>query len=86
MKNVPIGSLRGDLQSIAERICKTVSDSMLLVWVSDGAEVYAGAGNSDCHVAPHCIVGTYTLGMKANDDFDDLHEALRERDRPSWLD
>ncbi|MEO5559135.1 MAG: hypothetical protein ABIO49_05030 [Dokdonella sp.] len=86
MKNLPIGSLHGDLRLIADRICKTVADSMLMVWVSDRAEVFAGAGNIERDIALHCIVGTYSMGMQVNDVLDDLQEALRERDRIGLLD
>lgn len=59
---------------------------MVMVWVSDRAEVYAGAGNVDRNVALHCIVGTHSMGMQVNDVLDDLQEALRERDRVGLLD
>ena len=41
MKRKSIGSLHGNLAAIADHVCKTARDCMVMVWVSDCAEVYA---------------------------------------------
>ncbi len=85
MKRNSVGSLHGDLPTIAERICKTAHDSMVMVWVSDCAEVYADRDNPSTDMA-HCIVGTYSMGMHASDIVEDLQEARRERLNGGLLD
>ena len=79
MKHNAIGSLHDDLPMIADRICKTAHDSMVMVWVSDCAEVYADRATTVTDMAQHCIVGTYSMGMHASDIVEDLQEARRER-------
>ena len=79
MKRNSIGFLHDDLPTIADRICKTAHDSMVMVWVNDCAEVYADRANATADMAQHCIVGTYSMGMHASDIVEDLQEARRER-------
>lgn len=78
MKNRPLGSLRGDLAIIADRITKATQDAQIVVWVSDLAEVHA-AREASASISPVSIVGTYTMGMNARDIVDDLLEVRRER-------
>ena len=79
MKRKSIGSLHGDLPTIADRICKTTLGSMVTVWISDRAEVYAESRRAaDAEILP-CMVGIYTMGVSPNDVVDDLLEARRER-------
>lgn len=87
MKQKSVGSLHGDLSTIAERVCKTTRDSMITVWVSDRAEVYADSRRDAADaVAMHCIVGIYSMGMTAGDIIEDLLEVRRERLSTGMLD
>jgi hypothetical protein len=80
MKNRPLGSLRGDLDIIADRITKATQDAQIVVWVSDLAEVHAAReASAGANISPVSIVGTYTMGMSARDIVDDLLEVRRER-------
>ena len=86
MKNKSIGSLRGDLSEVAERICKAARDSMVAVWVSDHAEVYAESGEAMRDVYLPWMVGTYSMGMNSGDIVDDLLEVRRERLKSGVID
>lgn len=88
MKSKSIGSLRGDLEIIANRISRATRDSQITVWVSDMAEVHAeqeGSGQTG-EVGASAIVGTYTMGMDPFGIIEDLREARRERLRCGVLD
>jgi len=86
MKHKPIGSLRGDLSAIAESVCKATRDSLVAVWVSDHAEVYAERDDSMQDVRTPWLVGIYSMGMNAHDIVDDLIEIRRERMKAGVLD
>jgi hypothetical protein len=86
MKSKSIGSLRGDLSEVAERVCKAARDSMVAVWVSDHAEVYADRGDSIRDVHTPWMVGIYSMGMNSCDIVDDLLEVRRERLKAGVLD
>lgn len=86
MKHKPIGSLHGNLLTIAEHVCKSARDAMITVWVGDCAEVYVDARHAGDDLAQHSIVGTYSMGMRSSDIVDDLLEARRERLQAGMLD
>ena len=86
MKRKSIGSLHGHLAAIADHVCKTARDCMVMVWVSDCAEVYADPDAAADRISQHNIVGIYSMGMQSSDIIDDLLEARRERLRAGMLD
>jgi hypothetical protein len=86
MKQKSIGSLSGDLAIIAKRVCEATRDSMVTVWVSDHAEVYADHEDEGKELQPHWLVGTYSMGMNSSDIVEDLLEIRRERMRAGVLD
>lgn len=86
MQRKPIGTLSGDLASIAKKVCEGIRGSIVTVWVNDTSDVYVDPTNPADGIGPHSLVGTYTMGMNPRDVADDLQEFRRERARQGILD
>lgn len=86
MNRKPIGTLSGDLASIAKKVCEGIHGSIVTVWVNDSADVYVEPTEAADNVRLHSLVGTYTMGMNPLDVADDLQEFRRQRARQGIID
>jgi hypothetical protein len=74
-----VGSLRGDVSRIAQKIYASLVEDDVVVWSASGAEVFFMHAQHAPDLPADCVLGTYRMGASAADIEEDLLELRRSR-------
>jgi hypothetical protein len=80
-----VGSLRGDLGKIADRIYASLVEDDVMVWSGSGVDVFFMHAQRAPELSSDCVLGTYRMGASAADIEEDLVELRRSRVSGSML-
>jgi hypothetical protein len=84
IKATLVGSLRGDLSAVADKLQEALHRSDITVWTNANSEVLFDRADTSPQVGAEWLAGTYGVGASASDIEADL-VALRRECIPSAI-